>query len=755
MLILLFSLLLLARAAAADQDLEARTRAARLRVQAYLATGEWAKAADELGRLADRFPQNRYILGDLAGAYQRQGETGRAVEIYRRLLDIHPEAAVYRRDLAYLLSEAGRYGEVLDLFAEIRRSPQDADSDLIELLAQTCDRAGRRAEADSLYETLRQRHPDDPTLLLAMGERYLGQQRPEEALVFFRQVHAIEPRNPRILKGMALALGPERRAQYREYLLPVLVLDKQDAEVPYLLGEFYFADDPEKAGRYFQEALKRLQKKDATSPYEQSMEARLHYRLGRRIRAESLFRKLLEQRPGDIDLKNDLAEMLITDGRDNAALELLPPGAGDSRSAQLRVTVYLQRRWWSEAAGELSLLVAQSPSDENLKLDLAETLERSGDWPAALDLHDEILRRKRSRTTTERAYEMRRQLRTRRGLHLGLQLDHTSLTGEDSFGLRPSLRWQVSPRLHGVFHGSVHRRADRTIADHPDFSKRVGDYGLVLGYALRPGWEVEAHARGHLWHLEGRPNFGAATRYYPGRGGVVEASGSANDVWSEPVNAILYKGLFNQARLSFYLPFAGRWAVQGQARWRSLRLHRTQYFGSERRGGIVLSREILRRPYGASFPLRSLNLSVAHERTWSSQEEAFLELIRLLDKTSATSVELLVHFLFRQRSSLDLAVFAGRDPERDLAPGELLGLSFRFHADLSSDFALYASSFFSSESSVEATGGSYRQARVGLIYYFKKNIRHLQVPAGSTNGPSPPALQTSRQLLPRSNRGRI
>ena len=726
MLILLLSLLLLAHAAAADQDLEARTRAARLRAQVYLATGEWAKATGELERLADRFPRDRYILGDLAGAYQQQGEIDRAVEIFRRLLDLDPEAAVYRRDLAYLLSEAGRYGEVLDLLADVLRSPQEAGPELIQLLVQACDRSGRGAEADRLYETLLQRRPSDPPLLLAMGERYLSQQRPEEAVVFFRQAHAVEPRNPRALKGMALAMGPEWRTQYREYLLPVLVLDRQDAEVPYLLGEFYLADDPEKAGRYFHEALKRLRKKDATSPYEQDMEARLYYRLGWRMRAESLFRKLLEQRPGDIDLKNDLAEMLIADGRDEEVLELLPPGAGDGRSARLRTTVYLQRRRWSAAAGELSLLVAQSPTDESLKLDLAEALESSGDWPAALDLHDEVLRRKRGRTTAERAYEMRHQLRTRRGSHLGLHLDHTGLTGEDSFGFRPLLRWQVGSRLHGALHGSVHRRADRTIADHPDFSKRMGDYGLALGYALRPDWEVEVYARGHLWHLEGRPNFGVATRYYLERGGAVEASGSVNDVWSEPVDAILYKGLFNQARLSFYLPLAGRWAVQGQAYWRGLRLHRTQYFGSERRGSIGLSREILRRPYGASFPLRSLNLSVAHERTWSSQEAAFLELIRLLDRTSATSVELLAHFLLCQRSSLDLAVFAGRDPERDLAPGELLGLSFRFQADLSSNLAFYASGFFSSESSVEATGGSYRQARAGLIHYFKKNIHHLQ-----------------------------
>ena len=718
MIYLILLMLLPGIAAAQEEDLEARTRAARLRVQAYIAREEWVAAAEALARLTENYPDDRYILADLAMVHQQRGHTDQAVEIYRRLLELYPENQRYRQDLAYLLYETGRYTETVEVLAFLERDLDAADAGLLQVLAESCDRIGRAEKANHLYETLLARDPQDLSNLLLMGERHLAHQQPARARSYFQQARDLQPRNPRALKGLALALGAADQEPYQDYLLQVLVLDKQDPEVPYLLGESHLASDPHRAAKFFQESLRRLEKVDQPNPYQQGLRARLLYRLGQRQQAEEIFRLLLDQNPDDQSRRNDLAEILVDDGRHADALELIPPGIGDTRAAQLRARVYLERREWSRAVGELVFLVEQFPADEYLKLDLAEALERSGDWPGALRIHDEVLRSGRGRPTVERAYEMRRELRAARGGALGLAFNHVGLTDEASFDLGSFLRWPLNSRLQGTVRGTAGLHEDNAILARPDFSKKVGAYGLELGCALLPAWDLSVYGGGYLRHADDRLHLGLKTRYRPNRGGSVEIDGSVNNLWTGPVDAVMYEGLFHQARLSLYLPLAARFALQGQATWRGFRIHRRQDFGDELKGTLVLGREMVRLPYGASIPLRALNLSVAHERSRADQKKAFANLIRLPEETRVTTLNLLAHFLFARRSILNLSPFVGWDPERDLSFGELYGFTGQFHADIRSNVSLDASGFYAAETSVQAQGGSYREARLNLIYYF-------------------------------------
>ena len=258
--------------AAAEDEQAPWLRSALLRSQVYIARQEWEAAEVELVLLADRRPGNRYILNDLAVVYQRRGHTDQAVEIHRQLLALYPESDLYRRDLAYLLYQEERYAEIVDLLTGGLDEPGTAEAGLLQLLAAAYDRTNRAAMANQLYEVLAEKNPEDVSLLLLLGERYLGQNQPARARSYFQRVQQMQPRNHRALKGLAMSLGATNQVEYRKYLLPILVLDKQDAEVPYLLGESYFAHTPQKAAKFYQEALGRLEEKEELNPYQRRIQ---------------------------------------------------------------------------------------------------------------------------------------------------------------------------------------------------------------------------------------------------------------------------------------------------------------------------------------------------------------------------------------------------------------------------------------------------------------------------------------------------
>jgi len=337
------------------RDLVSRARATRLRAQAYLAKEAWTEAERQLTALNQRFPEDRFVLSDLATACQRLGQIDRADGIYRQLIKLYPETPSYRRDRIYLLFETERYPTVVEL---IDAEPEPPTGELRRLLATALDRTGQEERADQFYDAALTESPEDFDLLLMMGERQLGKGRSERALSYFEQALPLQPRNPRLLKDLALAVQEEDPEQYRQYLLPILVYDRSDAEVPYLLGEFYRPDDPQRARKYYQEGIRRLQKKvlRSTDLYHQSLEARLRYRIGERIEAENRYRDLLVRHPDATDLRDDLAQLLVEERRWDEALELIPPDSTGDRASWLRVAVHQARGDWPRLADELSIL---------------------------------------------------------------------------------------------------------------------------------------------------------------------------------------------------------------------------------------------------------------------------------------------------------------------------------------------------------------------------------------------------------------
>ena len=121
---------------------------------------------------------------------------------------------------------------------------------------------------------------------------------------------------------------------------------------------------------------------------------------------------------------------------------------------------------------------------------------------------------------------------------------------------------------------------------------------------------------------------------------------------------------------------------------------------------------------GASNPLRSLTLSAGYNHYSSKQQELYRDLIDLLDQTRTITVNLNGHLLINDFSSLDLRIYAGMDPKRDLGFTEIHGFEGQLHLDLGRNLSLFAGYFYASESILQETEASYKEAKTGLLYYY-------------------------------------
>ena len=706
-------------AAATGAQQQSQSRAAQLRAQVHIAQGDWQQAAAELTPLAQQYPHDRYILGDLASVYQQLGDTTAATDIYYRLHRDYPASETYLLDLAYLLQAQQRHTALVELLQETDPLPED----LLPVLAAAHDQSGNPAAAERLYQMMLSRDDASVEVLTALGERYLSQQQPQQAAPLFARASQQAPRNPRILKGLALALIDSDPQRHRQLLLQVFALEQQDPETAFLLGENFRAESPQQAEHFYRQTLERLEALAAPNAYFQSMHGHVPYRLGDRAAGEAHFRRLLEQDPHNLAIANELAEQLLTEQRYREVLALVPPGSGDLRSTRLRAAVYLARGAWAPAVVELASLTQAAPGDHNLRLDLAEALARTGRWAEALRIYEQIQFDGPARAAAERAFEYRQPLRARRGTTAGLELNHTGLSQEVQWGLPPYLRWYFSPRFYGTARWAGKHFSDDALLGRSDFSESLSEYGLELGYAINPAWDLSLRGHAYSGALQNRPNLGLLTQVRWGRSSTAELGLNVNNLWAEPVDAVAYQGLFHQARLAVSSAFGSGWYGQAVARLRAFYLRENQDFGDEFRGSAFIGRELWRRPYGARLALRALGVSIAHEHLRTRSKARFAELIQLQDRSNTTTVNFNARLLPARTILVDLSFYTGWDPHRDLGLGDFTGIGAYVHADLNPQTALYCRGAYATESSVSAAGGSYRQVALGLLRFLQTGDR--------------------------------
>ena len=157
------------------------------------------KAFEEIEKLANKYPMNaryRLLMGDL---HLENEETEKALACYQKAHEIDPD------DPRYIVSMANYYDQTGDKEAaeqEIRDALVNEKLDVetkVGILSRYVQRLQQTQQgienANSLFQTLLDQHPEDIELKLMYGSLLMAQQKEEEAKFQFQLVTEMEPSN--------------------------------------------------------------------------------------------------------------------------------------------------------------------------------------------------------------------------------------------------------------------------------------------------------------------------------------------------------------------------------------------------------------------------------------------------------------------------------------------------------------------------------------------------------------------------------
>ena len=157
------------------------------------------KAFEEIEKLANKYPMNaryRLLMGDL---HLENEETEKALACSQKAHEIDPD------DPRYIVSMANYYDQTGDKEAaeqEIRDALVNEKLDVetkVGILSRYVQRLQQTQQgienANSLFQTLLDQHPEDTELKLMYGSLLMAQQKEEEAKFQFQLVTEMEPSN--------------------------------------------------------------------------------------------------------------------------------------------------------------------------------------------------------------------------------------------------------------------------------------------------------------------------------------------------------------------------------------------------------------------------------------------------------------------------------------------------------------------------------------------------------------------------------
>lgn len=168
----------------------------------------------DMGRYQDAFQAYQKAIElkpDYADAYANLGLTLRklgnlkaAAGAYIRALDFNPDDPTTLGNLvvvAQLMKDLDREAWCYERLLALKPD----DNGTMAYQADLLDRLGRQAEAAPLFETLAARGVDPAGSLYRAGLCYYDLQRWTEAIAAWEKARAIEPENPSINRGLAVA----------------------------------------------------------------------------------------------------------------------------------------------------------------------------------------------------------------------------------------------------------------------------------------------------------------------------------------------------------------------------------------------------------------------------------------------------------------------------------------------------------------------------------------------------------------------
>jgi tetratricopeptide (TPR) repeat protein len=310
-------------------------------------------------------------LGLLGKVYHAYGLLEAARAAYLNAAALAPDTYAWAFYLGYLAESEGRFGEAEHHYRRALSLYPDSLATLVHL-SDVVRQLQRPDEAKTLLQRALDGAPELAAAKARLGEIALAQGEHERAVELLEEALAAVPDANRLHYPLALAyrgLGDLERAKAH--------LDQRGA-----VG----ARPPEP----LIDELESLKQGELVHV----MRARMAYRFGRFQEAAALFAKALEANPSSVSAELGLGVALAQIG-DRAgaiahlrrALELEP----DNPTARFNLASLLVEDDPEVALSELEALARQAPEDFDVRLLLAQLLERRGNLAAALSHYQTIV----------------------------------------------------------------------------------------------------------------------------------------------------------------------------------------------------------------------------------------------------------------------------------------------------------------------------------------------------------------------------
>ncbi|HXC48427.1 MAG TPA: tetratricopeptide repeat protein [Candidatus Sulfotelmatobacter sp.] len=323
--------------------------------QAALDKNNFEGAVAPLQKFLAEKPDVAFAHFQLAYAYTGLNRVDEARAEYERCVALEPKMAEAQLNLGILLLEKDAPAAVAPLHRAVDLLPSQSRPRF--LLGVALERSGDLAGAAEAFESAAHLNPGDTEALAHLGGVYLQLKKPADAQKKFRAVLESQPKSAVGLRGLALSLDAEGKPEALEAYRNYLAAEPQDSAARARFVQLLVAN------KRFDEALAETEKPaGGQAPTLDALRLRADILIGQNKFEEAIttLKQAIAIAPQDAQLHGGLGRL------------------------------YLQKREFADAEGELKIAVQLDKGNVVYWKDLTATFYQAGNYAAALAGYDVV-----------------------------------------------------------------------------------------------------------------------------------------------------------------------------------------------------------------------------------------------------------------------------------------------------------------------------------------------------------------------------